>query len=72
MVIKSTMFLHRNIHKYILTSPDGKTHNHIDHILINRCWHSITHDVQPFREGDCDDDHYLVTAEVREGGRDGW
>jgi hypothetical protein len=34
-VVKSTMFLHRNIHKYSWTSPDGKNHNQIDHILID-------------------------------------
>jgi hypothetical protein len=28
-VVKSTMFPHRNIHKYIWTSPDGKTHRSI-------------------------------------------
>ena len=26
LVVKSTMFPHRNIHKYTLTYPDGKTH----------------------------------------------
>jgi len=35
-VVKSTMFPHRNVHKYTWTSPDGKTHNHIDHILIKK------------------------------------
>jgi hypothetical protein len=29
--VKSTMFQHRNIHKYTRMSPDGKTHNQIDH-----------------------------------------
>jgi hypothetical protein len=40
LVVKSTMFLHQNIHKYTWTSPDGKTHNHIDHVLIDRRWNS--------------------------------
>jgi len=36
LVVKSTVFPHRNIHKYTCTSPDGKNHNQIDHVLINR------------------------------------
>jgi hypothetical protein len=34
--VKNTMFPHRNAHKYTLKSPDGKTHNQIDHILIDK------------------------------------
>ena len=36
LVVKSTMFRHRNTHKYTWTSPDDKTHNQIDHVLIDR------------------------------------
>jgi hypothetical protein len=31
--LKSTMFLHHKIHNFNWTSPDGKTHSQIDHIL---------------------------------------
>jgi hypothetical protein len=39
--VKCTMFPHRNIHKYVYTwtSPDGKTHNQIDHSLVDRRIH---------------------------------
>jgi hypothetical protein len=33
---ESTMFPYCNIHIYTWSSPDGKTHNHIDHILVER------------------------------------
>jgi len=45
-VVKNTMFPHRNIHKYTWTSPDGTSHNQIDHVLIDRRWHSIVLDVR--------------------------
>ena len=45
-------------HKYSLTSPDGKTLNQIDHILINRRWASSVLDVRIFRGADRDTDRY--------------
>jgi hypothetical protein len=66
LIVKSTMFPHRNFHKYTWTSPDGNTHNQIDHILIDRRRHSSVLDVPSFRAADCDTDHYLVVAKIRE------
>jgi endonuclease/exonuclease/phosphatase family metal-dependent hydrolase len=63
--VKSTMFSHRNIHKFTWTF-DGNMHNQIDHILIDRRRHSSILDVRSFRAADCDTDHYLVVAKVRE------
>jgi hypothetical protein len=60
------MFPHHNIHKYTWTSPDGNTHNQIDHILIGRRRHSSVLDIRLFRAADCDTDHYLVVAKIRE------
>jgi hypothetical protein len=40
LVVKSTMLPHRNIHKYTGKPLDGKTHNQIGHILIDRRRHS--------------------------------
>ena len=66
LVVKSTIFSHRNIHTYTWTSPDGKSHNQTDRILIDRRWNSSILDVRSFRGAACDYDHYLVVAKVRE------
>jgi hypothetical protein len=66
LTVKSMMFPHCNIHKLTWTSNDGRRHNQIYHILIDRRRHSSILDVQSFRAEDCDTDHYLVVAKVRE------
>jgi hypothetical protein len=66
LVVKSTVFPDRNIHKYTGASPEGKTYNQIDHVLIDKRQHSSILDVRSLRGADCDTDHCLVVAEVRE------
>jgi endonuclease/exonuclease/phosphatase family metal-dependent hydrolase len=62
LIVKSMMNPHHNIHKFTWTFPDGK----IDHILMDMRWVSSILDVQSFRTADCDTDHYLVVAKVKE------
>jgi hypothetical protein len=54
LVVKSTMFPHRSVHKYTWTSPDGQTNNQVDHVLTDRRQHSSILDVRSFRGADCD------------------
>ncbi|PNF36242.1 hypothetical protein B7P43_G08703 [Cryptotermes secundus] len=61
-----TMFLCHNIHKFIWTSSDGKTHNQINHILIDRGRHSSILEVRSFRAADCDTCHWLVAEKFWE------
>jgi hypothetical protein len=66
LTLKSTMFPHRNISTFTWTTPDGKTHNQSEDVLVDRKRHSSVFDVLSFKAADCDTDHYLVAAEVRE------
>jgi hypothetical protein len=60
------MFPYCDIHKYTWTFLQRKTHNQIDHVLVDWRLHSSVLDVQSFRGADCDADHCLVVAKVRE------
>jgi hypothetical protein len=54
---KTTMFPHCNVHKYSWKSPNGKTHNQIGRIVIDRQRHSSVLDVQSFIAAYYDTDH---------------
>lgn len=65
LVVKSTWFEHKNIHKATWISPDGNTRNQIDHILIDGRHFSSILDARTFRGADCDTDHMLVVGRFR-------
>jgi hypothetical protein len=47
-------------------TSDGVTHNQIDHVLIEKRRHSNILDVPLFRGADCNTNHYLVAAKLRD------
>jgi len=48
-----------NLHKYTWTSPDGKTDNQIDHLLVDRRWMAFEYTRCTICQY-CDTDNYLV------------
>ena len=63
--IRSTYLPRKDIHKMTWKSPDGRTFNQIDHVLIqNRSAHFI-HDIKTRRGANCDSDHFLVKIKYR-------
>ena len=65
LVITGTMFPHREIHKQTWISPDRRTCNQIDHVLINRRFRTSMLDTRPIRSAESDSDHHLVCSRLR-------
>jgi hypothetical protein len=64
-VITGTLFPHKDIHKNTWTSPDKRTNNQIDHVLINQKYRSSIKDTRVMRGADAASDHQLVRTQMK-------
>lgn len=64
--VTSTLFEDKRIHKVTWMSPDGKTQNQIDHILIEERDVISIKNVRSYRGPDADSDHFMVGAAVKQ------
>lgn len=65
MVISSTCFPHRDIHKRTWITSDGMSFSQIDHVLVDKRRATSILDVRTMRGAACGSDHYLVRVKYR-------
>jgi hypothetical protein len=64
LMVKSTFFPRKNIFKHTWISPDTRTKNQINYVIVNRRQKKCITNVRSYRGTDGDSDHYLVITNL--------
>ena len=64
-IITGTIFPYKDIHKLTWKSPDGRTVNQIDRVLVNGNIRASISDTRVMRGADVYSSHYLVKTRIR-------
>ncbi|XP_072025345.1 craniofacial development protein 2-like [Amphiura filiformis] len=65
LIVTNTLFQQHPRRLYTWISPDGRTRNQINYILIKRRWRSSVKVAKTYPGADCGSDHQLLVAEIR-------
>ena len=65
LTVCNTLFEQHKRQLYTWTSPDGKTRNQIDYILIRKGKITCVRNTRTFTGADCGSDHHLLCVDVR-------
>jgi hypothetical protein len=65
MIVMSTQFQHKQIHKGTRISPDQNTINQTDQVLININKKEVNEDVRSLRGPNIDSGHFLLKATLK-------
>ena len=65
LIVMSTYFRNKEIHKGTWRSPDGKHTNQIDHVLIEKCQRACILNIRAYRGADINSDHFLLGIKLK-------
>ena len=65
LVVSSSLFPRKKMHKLTWNSPDGETVNQTDHTLVDRRYRNSLKDVRACRGADVGSDHNLAVTTIR-------
>ena len=66
MIVMSTQFQHKQIHKGTWRLPDHNIINQIDHVLVNQNMKETIEDVRSLRGPSIDSDHFLLKTTLKQ------